>query len=108
MALKVRQIAGEGDGVFLLSEGDRAMFNDDSMLESQCNAACIRLDTDHRNYTRVARLLEVAGGYRVPSRDGALYRFATCRERDNALNMVQCRFGWTVAIAFNRRLWMAN
>ena len=47
---------------------------------------------------QAAALLESLGGARFLPADGMVYRFVTGAARDEALDLVRRRFGWTVAI----------
>lgn len=57
----------------------------------------IRMDNEHRDFRRAALLLEASGGVPVPDTGGAVYRFATAAARDEALERLRSRFGWTIA-----------
>lgn len=85
------------------------MFDDaGSMIEPQRVTACIWLDSLHRESYRVGRLLEAVGGRCVASSEGMIYRFISGVARDDALDLVRSRFGWTVATAFDRRPWLPS
>lgn len=57
----------------------------------------IRLDDEHRDFRRAALMLAASGGVLLPGSDEALYRFASAAARDEALERVRSRFGWTIA-----------
>jgi hypothetical protein len=56
------------------------------------------LNVDHWYVCQAAALLESVGGDRFLPADGMVYRFVTGAARDEALDLVRRRFGWTVAI----------
>ena len=65
----------------------------------------IHLRVDHPNWQQAARLLEVLGGRRFLPAAGTVYRFLTTSARDQALQLVRSKVGWTVAAAFDGRPW---
>ena len=79
------------------------MFDDTGLtMGSLPNAACIRLNDDHRDWCRAVLLLEAAGGQRDVYAVGGVYRFITSVARDDALRLMRSRFGSTAATAFDR------
>jgi len=75
-------------------------------IPARCPAAFIRLEVDHGDRCRAALLLEAAGGHRFLPAEGTVYEFLTSAARDEALDLVRSRFGWTVATAFDGRPWL--
>jgi hypothetical protein len=83
------------------------MFDEaDSMAESRRDAACIRLNVDHWNWGRAVLLLEAVGGHRWAPAGGMVYRFITGVAREDALDLVRRKFGWTVASPCEARTWL--
>jgi hypothetical protein len=79
------------------------MSDDDDQPDGQrIDAPSVRLAAGHWNCHRAALLLVAAGGRRVPGGGSELvYRFPTSAARDEALDLVRRRFGWTIADAFD-------
>lgn len=74
------------------------MGNDDlGSDQSRGDFPFIRLDIDHRSFRRAALLVEASGGEQVPDTDGTLYRFTSVVARDEAIERIRHRFGWTIA-----------
>jgi hypothetical protein len=68
---------------------------------SRRRAACIRVDIGHWDWDRAAALLEAMGGQRALPAGGTVFRFLTSLTRDNALRLVQSKYGTTVARPFD-------
>ena len=82
------------------------MFDDGgSMFESGREAAIIRVNADHWHRCRAVALLEAVGGRRLLPEEGTVYRFLTGVARDDALDLVRRKFGWTVASMYDGRPW---
>ena len=64
---------------------------------TRVDASFIRLEVDHWDWCRAAVLLEALGGRPLSHSEGAVYRFLTRVARDEALDLVRGRFGWTIA-----------
>lgn len=80
------------------------MHDDDRMPDRQkVDSALIWLDPDGADWREAALMLEDAGGRPISHAEGLIYRFPTRAERDRALDRVQGRFGWTIALAFEGR-----
>jgi hypothetical protein len=73
--------------------------SDDDVLSAipRVDASFIRLEVDHRDWCRAAVLLEAVGGRPISHEEGAVCRFLTRVARDEALDLVRGRFGWTIA-----------
>jgi len=82
------------------------MFDEvDQRALSRWQIAFVRLDTDHWEWRRAAMLLEAAGGHRSATAEWTVYEFLTPAARDDALDLVRSRFGWTIATPFDGRSW---
>lgn len=71
--------------------------HDDLPARPRVDAPSIRLDVDHWDWCRAAVLLEAVGGRRMRDAGAGVYLFPTGVARDDALNLVRGRFGWTIA-----------
>jgi hypothetical protein len=78
------------------------------MVRTQGNgsgAYHIRLDLGHPDHHRASRLLSACGGREIFEWAGTVYRFITIVARDNALDLVRSKMGYTVASPFDGRTW---
>ncbi len=74
------------------------MHNDDLPSDpSRDEFPIVRLDIEHHSFRQAALLLEASGGERFLDTDAARYRFTSTVARDEALDRVRRRFGWTIA-----------
>ncbi len=73
--------------------------NDGSAARPRHDASFIRLDVENGDWRQAALLLEAAGGRPISGAEGAVYRFLTDVEREQALDLVRYRFGGTIATA---------
>jgi hypothetical protein len=66
----------------------------------------IRLRADHPSHYRAARLLRSLGGRPCSEAEGLVFEFLTMPARDEALRLVRCEMGWSVASPFGGRPWL--
>jgi len=57
----------------------------------------IRLREDHPSHHRAARFLASLGGSQCRTEEELVYEFATTLARNEALLLVRCEMGWSVA-----------
>jgi hypothetical protein len=67
------------------------------MIEPERGEMLAHLNGDHWDWGRGASMLEAAGGRRCFPGTGAVFRFISRPGRDDALDQVRRRFGWSVA-----------
>jgi hypothetical protein len=93
---------------FLLREEDPAMVDvtgssDQMLCGSVGRGPYIRLRADHPSHYRAARLLRSLGGRPCSGAEGLVFEFLTIPARDEALHLVRCEMGWSVASPFDGR-----
>ncbi len=77
-----------------------------SMADLQRTTTCIRLHDEHWSSCRALMLLESLGGHRCLKEEGTVYRFLTGVARDQALELVRRKFGWSVADPHDAGPWL--
>jgi hypothetical protein len=75
----------------------------ESLADWQRGMTCIQVRDGHWNRGRAAGLLEALGGVRCLPEEGTMYRFISGVARDDALDLVRSKFGWTVADPWHGR-----
>jgi hypothetical protein len=72
---------------------------------NSCGAYHIRLDVHHPDLDQACGLLSACGGCKVTPAAGTIYSFVTTVVRDNALDLVRRKIGYTVASPSDGHSW---
>ena len=64
----------------------------------------IRLRAQHPSHHRAAKFLASVGGCQCRTEDDLVFGFVTTLARNEALLLVRCEMGWSVAERFHGRL----
>jgi len=88
---------------------DPTMFDvEDTLIRSQGKSVgdgrCIRLRAEHPSHHRAARFLASLGGSKCRTEQELVYGFVTTLARNEALLLVRCALGWSVAGRSHGRL----
>jgi len=88
---------------------DPTMFDvEDTLIRSQGKSVgdgrCIRLRAEHPSHHRAARFLASLGGSQCRTEEELVYEFVTTLARNEALLLVRCEMGWSVAGRSHGRL----
>jgi hypothetical protein len=76
---------------------DLATLSDEKQTEELANGPHICLRADHPGFFGAALLMGTLGGQRCCTAVGVVFRFRTSPSRDDALDVLRSKMGWTVA-----------